>query len=64
MHKKVDCYDCHTKHEVKPVKELLKNQTENCLDCHKKKNIQQFSSSIHAKNNIGCDGCHKADIRL
>lgn len=59
VHKKVDCYDCHTKHEVTSVKELQKNQTENCLDCHKKKNIQQFSSSVHAKNNVGCNGCHK-----
>jgi predicted CXXCH cytochrome family protein len=59
VHNKVDCYDCHTKHETTPVKELLKNQTDNCLDCHKRKNIQQFSSSVHARNNVGCADCHK-----
>ena len=59
VHKSVDCYDCHTKHEIKPAKEIAKDQTANCLSCHKKKNIQQFSSSIHAKKNIGCEGCHK-----
>lgn len=59
VHGKVECYDCHSKHDVKPVKEIQKEQTANCLNCHKSKNIQQFSSSIHAKNNIGCDGCHK-----
>ena len=59
VHKSVDCYDCHSKHDVKPAKEIAKDQTANCLSCHKKKNIQQFSSSIHAKKNIGCEGCHK-----
>lgn len=59
VHNNVDCYECHTKHEVIPAKELQKKQTENCLSCHKNKNIQQFSSSVHAKNNIGCNGCHK-----
>jgi len=59
VHKKVECYDCHTKHEVKPVKEIQKDQTKSCLSCHKNKNIQLFRSSIHAKNNIGCNGCHK-----
>jgi predicted CXXCH cytochrome family protein len=59
VHNKIDCYDCHTKHDVKSAKEISKDETANCLNCHKKKNIQQFSSSVHAKNNIGCDGCHK-----
>ena len=56
VHNQVNCYDCHSKHDVKPVKEI--DQTKNCLSCHKSKNIQQFSSSIHAKKNIGCDDCH------
>ncbi|HMS65971.1 MAG TPA: cytochrome c3 family protein, partial [Ignavibacteria bacterium] len=59
VHNNVNCYDCHTKHDIKPAKIISKGQTDNCLSCHKKKNIQQFSTSIHAKNNIGCDGCHK-----
>jgi predicted CXXCH cytochrome family protein len=58
VHGNVKCYDCHTKHEVVPAKEFAKGQTKNCMKCHTKKNITQYSSSIHSKKNVGCEGCH------
>jgi len=59
VHKSVNCYDCHTKHDIKTAKEIKKIQTANCLNCHKNKNISKFSGSIHAKKDIGCEGCHQ-----
>jgi nitrate/TMAO reductase-like tetraheme cytochrome c subunit len=59
VHLKVNCYDCHTKHDIKPASQISKDQTKNCLNCHKKKNISQYSNSIHAKKEIGCEGCHQ-----
>ncbi|KXK55514.1 MAG: Formate dehydrogenase-like protein cytochrome b subunit [Chlorobi bacterium OLB5] len=58
VHAKVKCYDCHTKHDVKPAKEFAKEQTKTCLSCHKNQNIQHYSQSIHAKNNVTCESCH------
>ncbi len=58
VHSKVKCYDCHTKNDVKPAKEFAKEQTKSCESCHKTKNVQHYSRSIHAKNNVGCESCH------
>lgn len=58
VHSKVKCYDCHTKHDILPAKEFAKEQTKTCLSCHKTKNIQHYSQSIHAKNNVTCESCH------
>ncbi|RPI18488.1 MAG: hypothetical protein EHM58_05385 [Ignavibacteriae bacterium] len=58
VHKQVNCYDCHTKHDVAPGKEIRVNQTQNCQKCHNTKGIQQYKTSIHAKKNVGCEGCH------
>lgn len=59
VHGNVNCADCHTKHGIKSVKEMSKDQSENCLSCHKTKNIKQFTTSIHNKKKIGCEGCHQ-----
>lgn len=59
VHSGVKCYDCHSRHEIKPAKDFAKSQSDNCLKCHKTKNVQFFKTSIHSKNNIGCDACHK-----
>ncbi len=58
VHEKVKCYECHGKHDIKPGKEFAKDEAKSCLSCHKNKNIQHFSESIHAKNNVTCEGCH------
>ena len=58
VHEKVKCYDCHGKHDIKPGKEFAKEQTKACLSCHKNQNIQHYSQSVHAKNNVNCEGCH------
>ena len=59
VHKKVNCYDCHSKHDIKSAKIIREDQTKNCLNCHKNLNIRKFSSSIHAKKDVGCEDCHK-----
>ncbi|HAX49165.1 MAG TPA: cytochrome c3 family protein [Ignavibacteria bacterium] len=59
VHAKVKCYECHTKHDIKPAKEFAKEQTKSCLSCHKQKNIQHYSQSVHAKNNVTCESCHQ-----
>jgi nitrate/TMAO reductase-like tetraheme cytochrome c subunit len=58
VHAKTACYDCHTKHEVISAKEFAQEQSKNCMKCHTKKNIQQYKTSIHAKKDVGCEGCH------
>lgn len=58
VHAKVKCYECHSKHDTKPAKEFAKEQTKACLSCHKKQNIQHYSQSVHAKNNVTCESCH------
>jgi hypothetical protein len=58
VHAKVKCYDCHSKHDIKPGKQLAQEKDKNCLKCHNTKNVQHYSQSVHAKNNVGCEGCH------
>lgn len=57
VHSSVNCIECHSKHDIKPVKEL---KSSNCMSCHKNKNVAAFSTSVHAKNNVSCDGCHES----
>lgn len=64
VHGKIKCYECHSKHDVKPVKEFAKDTDQNCLGCHKKKNIQQYTESIHSAKNIGCKGCHDSGHKV
>lgn len=59
FHNSVKCADCHTKHDIKKAKEFATEQTKSCLKCHNKKNVSQYSSSIHAKKNVGCEKCHQ-----
>lgn len=59
FHSSVKCADCHSKHEIKKAKEFAAEQTRNCLKCHTRKNVSQYSSSIHAKKNVGCEKCHQ-----
>lgn len=58
VHAKNDCASCHNPHYQKPVKDLKANQTEECLKCHNNKNVKDYTTSIHSKRNVGCDGCH------
>ncbi len=58
IHAKVKCAGCHSKHDIKPVKEFAKEQTKACISCHKNQNIQHYSESVHAKNNVTCESCH------
>jgi len=65
VHKGNDCAGCHNPHNQSSVKEMKANQPAMCLKCHTNKNIKDFTTSTHAKKNIGCEGCHKSghDVR-
>jgi predicted CXXCH cytochrome family protein len=65
VHKGNDCAGCHNPHNQSSVKEMKANQPAMCLQCHSNKNVKDYTSSTHAKKNIGCDGCHKSghDVR-
>ena len=39
------------------------NQTDECLKCHSNKNVKDYNTSIHSKKNVGCNGCHKVDMK-
>jgi predicted CXXCH cytochrome family protein len=58
VHAKNDCNSCHNPHYQKPAKEMKANQTDECLKCHNNKNVKDYSTSIHSKKNVGCNGCH------
>lgn len=58
VHADAKCADCHSKHNIKPAKEFAKEQSSTCTGCHNTKTFQGYKTSLHAKNNIGCDGCH------
>jgi cytochrome b subunit of formate dehydrogenase len=57
------CYDCHTKHEIKPAIDQ-RNDKNSCISCHATHDIRSFERSAHArlKNdgslNASCVDCH------
>jgi cytochrome b subunit of formate dehydrogenase len=57
------CYDCHTKHEIKPALEQ-RNDVASCLSCHSSHDILSFQRSAHATTkqdgslNASCVDCH------
>jgi len=62
--KNINCYSCHTKHEIKNVKELVKNEFVFCTTCHNDPSVKSYTKSIHhLKFNQGekapnCTYCH------
>lgn len=58
VHANAKCADCHSKHNIKPAKEFAQEQSTACQNCHNSKTFQGYKTSLHAKKNIGCDGCH------
>jgi predicted CXXCH cytochrome family protein len=60
VHKGNDCTGCHNPHNQSSAKEMKANQPAMCLQCHSNKNVKDYTSSTHAKKNVGCEGCHKS----
>ncbi len=57
------CFDCHTKHEIRPASEQ-RNETASCLSCHASHDVISFRRSAHAEVktdgllNASCVDCH------
>jgi predicted CXXCH cytochrome family protein len=66
VHKGNDCAGCHNPHNQSSAKEMKANQPAMCLQCHSNKNVKDYTSSTHAKKNVGCEGCHKSghEVRI
>lgn len=60
VHAKVECAGCHKPHEIKTVKQMKESGNDECYDCHNRKGVKQFTNSIHDKNGVKCEDCHKA----
>ncbi len=60
----LDCFGCHTKHEITEASVLKKNEQQLCLSCHKQESVKRFVKSIHGrkdaagKQNAECVDCH------
>jgi cytochrome b subunit of formate dehydrogenase/ssDNA-binding Zn-finger/Zn-ribbon topoisomerase 1 len=59
----VECYECHTKHEVKRASEFEKTMHVSCLVCHRSGGVPLYKSSAHFRSyqRIGepsCIDCH------
>ncbi len=62
--KNVNCYSCHTKHEIKPAAFLKTNEVLTCISCHKTPDIKNYCRSVHYKKFLAgikapiCTDCH------
>ncbi|MCX6152261.1 MAG: cytochrome c3 family protein [Ignavibacteriales bacterium] len=62
--KKVECFACHSKHEIKPAKDFSKNEVVFCVSCHKSPSVRSYSKSTHhagflkGKKAPNCTDCH------
>lgn len=60
----VNCFDCHTKHDIQESSELTSKGPELCLSCHKKSSVKNYLSSVHftefknGNENLNCINCH------
>lgn len=47
--KKVECFSCHTKHEIQPAATMEKKSVDLCVSCHKSTVVQSYTKSVHYK---------------
>lgn len=61
---KLDCFQCHTKHDIKEAAILEKDLTNLCISCHTSTNVKSYKQSAHftaisnGKNGPSCISCH------
>ncbi|MCF8262251.1 MAG: hypothetical protein K9J12_15870 [Melioribacteraceae bacterium] len=61
--KNIECYDCHSKHEIQFTSNLIENQVDFCTTCHQKPSVKNYTKSVHfatSKDGEGpkCLDCH------
>ncbi len=64
---KNECFDCHSKHSIKPADELKKGNAF-CLKCHDSPAIKIYEKSVHSelteenKEKASCIDCHSTAL--
>ena len=62
--KKVQCFDCHSKHNIQESSILVNKGLDLCVSCHKQSIVKSYTKSIHfeefqqGNNELSCQGCH------
>lgn len=62
--KGLECHDCHSKHEIQPVKKAFPDVANLCVTCHKSYSVKSYNGSIHRakwsekKGGPTCVDCH------
>ena len=62
--KNIECFSCHTKHDIQPAKVLYKKEAEFCLTCHTSPLVSDYAKSVHYKEFLrgekapNCTDCH------
>ncbi|MGE5458769.1 MAG: cytochrome c3 family protein [Methanococcaceae archaeon] len=62
--KKIECFQCHTKHEIQPAAALKKSEADLCIKCHNASDVASYKKSIHYQKFIAgqkapvCADCH------
>jgi formate dehydrogenase gamma subunit len=61
---KLDCFQCHTKHDIKEADILKKDLTNLCVSCHTSSDVKSYKQSAHftalshGKKGPSCISCH------
>jgi len=64
---KIQCFDCHSKHNIQEASKLEENNIQLCTSCHGQSSIKSYTQSVHFKlyengdKNLSCSSCHGSD---
>ena len=64
--KGLECFDCHSKHQIKEASTLTGQGATFCISCHKSASVKGYLQSVHYKkidtadDSPGCYQCHGA----
>lgn len=62
--KQIQCFDCHSKHQIQTASVIKKNQVDLCITCHKQSSVKTYTQSVHfeklqeGNESLSCVGCH------
>jgi len=62
--KNVQCFSCHTKHDIQLSTSLKTSEAAICISCHNTPSVKNYSKSVHFKNFLAgkkapiCTDCH------
>ncbi|MGE5399090.1 MAG: cytochrome c3 family protein [Ignavibacteriales bacterium] len=62
--KNVECFSCHSKHQIAPAAKLHKSEADLCIKCHKSASVASYTKSTHYQKFLAgakapiCTDCH------